>query len=91
MVVSDLWKIVRLESTEQAFGRANRGKFGPGEGLQTACGTLGLVRKFDQCVEVFGESARRWRRSPTKHCDKPRQRKLQRSHGRLAGLHWGES
>ena len=29
------------------------------------------------------------RRSPTEHCDKPRQRKQERSHGRLAGLHQG--
>ena len=25
------------------------------------CGSSGPVRKFGQCVEVFGESARRWR------------------------------
>ena len=49
----------------------------------------GFVRKFDHRAEIAGESARGWRRSPTKHCDKPRQRKQERSHGRLAGLHQG--
>ena len=60
-----------------------------GRKVQSACDTAGLLRKFDQCVEVAGESARGWRRSPTEHCDKPRQRKQERSHGRLAGLHQG--
>ena len=55
----------------------------------SACGTAVLVRKFDQCVEVADESARRWRRFLVEHCDKPRQRKQERSHGRPAALHQG--
>ena len=57
--------------------------------FKAARGTSGLVRKFDQCAEVLGESARRWRRSPTERCEKTRQRKQERSHGRPAGLHQG--
>ena len=30
------------------------------------------VRKFGQCAEIAGESARGLRRSPTEHCDEPR-------------------
>ena len=75
--------------TGGAFGRAKRRKRGAGEGLQSECDTAGLVRKFDQCIDVVGESARRWRRSPTEHCDKPRLRKQERCHGRPARPHHG--
>ena len=42
------------------------------------------VRKFDQCVEFAGESARGWRRPPTEHRDKPRHGKQKRPHERPA-------
>ena len=36
------------------------------------------MRKFDQCVEIAGDSARGWRRPPTEHRDEPRHGKQKR-------------
>ena len=57
---------------------------GASKRLRSACGTSRPVRKFGQCAEIAGESARGWRRSPTEHCDEPRLGEQKRSHGRRA-------
>ena len=80
VVVRNLWRKVRLDSTKQAVGRANGRKFYAGKGTQSACGTSGPVRKLDRCAEIAGESARGSRRSLTEHCDELRQGEQKRSH-----------
>ena len=42
------------------------------------------LRKLDQCVEVVGKSARRWRRLLTEYCEGPGQGEQKRSRGQLA-------
>ena len=53
--------------------------------IRDVCTCLaGPVRKFEQCVEVVGESARRWRWPLTEYFEGPGQGEQKRSHGLLA-------
>ena len=87
MVVRDLWRENTIGSNQTGCWLYKQVKLLISHGLQSICSTPGPKRNFDQCAEVVGEPARRWRGPHTEYRDEPRQGEQKRSHGRFASTH----
>ena len=74
----DMRREIRLEATEHAFLSYKQVVVLIRPRYSKHMHYLGLLRKFDQCVEVVGESARRWRRLLTEDCEGPGVRRAEK-------------